>query len=83
VQSITLELTVEEAKVLLQISNNQLFRLKFLDPKMPGYKARPGELEAAERAVKTLETALKSPKTTDEGGWTTPISRRDGNHRVR
>ena len=81
-QSIIVELSVEEAKALLQISNNQMFRLKFLDPKMPGYKARPGELEAVERAVKTLETALKSPKTADQGGWQTPV-RRDANHRVR
>jgi len=80
--SITLTLSTEEVKALLQISQNQLFRLKFLDPKMPGYKARPGELEAAETAVKTLEAALKGSKKADDGGWNTPL-RRDTVHRVR
>jgi hypothetical protein len=80
--SITLTLSTEEVKALLQISQNQLFRLKFLDPKMPGYKARPGELEAAETAVKTLEAALKGSKKADDGGWSMPL-RRDAVHRVR
>ena len=80
--SITLTLSTEEVKALLQISQNQLFRLKFLDPKMPGYKARPGELEAAETAVKTLEAALKGSKKADDGGWNMPL-RRDAVHRVR
>jgi len=57
--SISLNLTVDQIKALLQISQNQIFRLKYLDPKMPGYKARPGELEAAESAVQALMAALK------------------------
>jgi DNA-directed RNA polymerase subunit H (RpoH/RPB5) len=82
-QPIHLTLSAEEVKALIQISQNQLFRLRFLDPKMPGYKARPGEVEAVERAVKTLETALKGVKgVIDDGGWTAPI-RRDPNHRLR
>ena len=78
--AITFTLSTEEVKALLQISQNQLFRLKFLDPKMPGYKARPGELEAAETAVKTLEAALKGSKKADD--WSIPL-RRDAVHRVR
>ena len=75
-QSIHLTLSVEEVKVLIHISQNQLFRIKFIDPKMPGYKARPGEVEAAERAVETLEAALKASKpTVDDGGWSVPIRR--------
>lgn len=82
-QSIHLTLSAEEVKALIQISQNQLFRLKFLDPKMPGYKARPGEVEAAERAVKTLEAALKDVKpAVDDGGWRAPM-RRDANQRLR
>ena len=73
---ITFTLSIEQVKALLQISQNQLFRLKFLDPKMPGYKARPGELENAESAVKVLEGALRGPKVNDDGGWTTPARTR-------
>jgi len=58
---------------LLQISQNQLFRLRFLDPKMPGYKPRLGELDSAESAVKVLEAALKASKAND-GGWNTPMT---------
>ena len=61
---LNLKLTVDEVKALLQISRNQIFRMKFLDPKMPGYKAHPGELEAAESAVKVLEAALKEDRLT-------------------
>jgi hypothetical protein len=82
-QSIHLTLSAEEVKALLQIGQNQLFRLKFLDPKMPGYKARPGELEAAESAVKALEAALKGVKASvDNGGWTVPV-RREANRGIR
>jgi hypothetical protein len=69
---IKLTLTIEQAKALLQISQNQLFRLKFLDPKMPGYKARPGELENAESAAAVLERAISGSKVKDDGGWQTP-----------
>ena len=75
-QDVTFTLSIEQAKALLQISQNQLFRLKFLDPKMPGYKARPGELENAESAVKVLEGALRGPKVNDDGGWTAPARTR-------
>jgi hypothetical protein len=49
--------------------------MKFLDPKMPGYKARPGELEAAESAVQALTAALKEERSTTTGTWETPTRR--------
>ncbi len=61
-KSFNVSLTVDQIKALLQISQNQIFRLKFLDPKMPGYKAHPGELEAAESAVQVLEAVLKEDR---------------------
>jgi hypothetical protein len=61
-ESINLSPTVGQVKALLQISQNQLFRMKFLDPKMPGYKACPGEVEAAESAVQALTDALKETR---------------------
>ena len=71
-QGIKLTFSIEQVKALLQISQNQLFRLKFLDPKLPGYKPRNGELESAVSAVKVLEAALKASKAND-GGWNTPM----------
>jgi hypothetical protein len=63
---VNLTLSVDQVRALLQISQNQLFRLKFLDPKMPGYKARPGELENVASAIKILEAALKTPTTANQ-----------------
>jgi hypothetical protein len=71
-KSLNLSLTVEQVQALLRISQNQIFRLKFLDPKMPGYKAHPGELEAAESAVKVLEAALKEDRLRSPTSWETP-----------
>ncbi len=73
-QSINVTLSVAEIKALLQMAQNQLFRLKFLDPKMPGYKARPGEVEAAESAVKALERALATQRQNGKS-WSMPVKR--------
>ena len=72
-ESINVSLTVEQVKALLQISQNQLFRMRFLDPKMPGYKARPGEVEAAESAVQALTAALKETRLRATSTWENPV----------
>jgi len=68
-ESIHLSLTIEQVNALLQMAQNQLFRMKFLDPKMPGYKGRPGEVEAAESAVQALTAALKERRFKAAGDW--------------
>jgi hypothetical protein len=67
-------LTAEQVKALLQITQNQLFRLKFLDPKMPGYKPRLGELENVESSIRILEGALRIQRTID-GDWSGTMPR--------
>ena len=62
VKKIKVELTVEELQALVTLTENQFFRIKFLDPKMPGYKARPEELKAAQSAVATIRRALDNEK---------------------
>lgn len=74
-QCINVSLTGDQVKALLQISHSQIFRLKYLDPKMPGYKVHPGELEAAESAVQVLEAALKEDRFRTPGLFETPIRR--------
>ena len=44
---ITIQLTTEELQALLTLADNQFFRIKYIDPKLPGHKARPEELRAA------------------------------------
>jgi hypothetical protein len=36
--------------------------VKYLDPKFPGYEAKPGELEVAESAIRVLEAALREDR---------------------
>ena len=61
-KKITVQFTAEELRALVRLSDNQFFRLKFIDPKMPGYKANPEELRAAHSAVQVLQSALRKEK---------------------
>ena len=53
---------MEELQALVTLTENQFFRIKFLDPKMPGYRARPEELKAAQSAVAIIHKALDKEK---------------------
>jgi hypothetical protein len=61
-KKITVELTPEELEALLTLTENQFFRIKFIDPKMPGSKGRPAEVECAQSAVAILKEALRKQK---------------------
>jgi len=54
VKRITLELTLEELKVLATMVSDQQFRREFIDPKMPGYKLIPAEMSLAKSLVSRL-----------------------------
>jgi hypothetical protein len=74
-QTIKLSLTLDEVKAILYTSRNQLFHVKYLDPKFPGYQARVGELEAAESAIRVLELALKEDRLRTPTAWEKPTHR--------
>jgi hypothetical protein len=59
---ICVELTMEELQALLTLAENQFFRMKYIDPKIPGHKERPDELRAAQSAVQVLQNALNAKK---------------------
>ena len=61
-KKIAVHLSLEELQALLTLADNQLFRVKFIDPKMPGYVKRPDELRAAQAAVQALQTVLADVK---------------------
>jgi hypothetical protein len=61
-RKIMVQLTAEELRALVKLSDNQFFRLKYIDPKMPGYKADQEELRTAQSAVRVLQDALKKEK---------------------
>jgi len=41
---ITVRLTDQELGLLTSLAADQLFRREFIDPKMPGYRSNPAEL---------------------------------------
>jgi hypothetical protein len=61
-KKITVQLSPEELQVLVTLTDNQFFRMKFIDPKMPGYKAQPEKLRTAQSGVQVLKNALNKVK---------------------
>jgi hypothetical protein len=61
-QQIPVKLSLEEIQALLEMVENQLFRMKFIDTKLPGHKTNPEKLQQSSSAVNTLQEALKKAK---------------------
>jgi hypothetical protein len=61
-KKIAVQLTADELRALVTLSENQFFRLKYIDPKLPGYKVQPEALRVAQSAVQVLQDALKKDK---------------------
>ena len=61
-KKISVALTLDEAQALLKLAENQLFRVKHIDPKIPGYIVAREELVIADSAVQVLSDAVKSVK---------------------
>jgi hypothetical protein len=62
VKKIIVQLTGDELRALVKLSDNQFFRLKYIDPRLPGYKADPEEMRITQSAVQVLQEALKKEK---------------------
>ena len=58
-QQIPVKLTLDEIRALLEMVENQLFRMKFIDTKMPGHKANPEKQRVATSAVSSLQEAFR------------------------
>lgn len=61
-KKISVALSLEELQALVTLADNQLFRVKYIDPKMPGYIVHPEELQVANAALQVLGEALKTAK---------------------
>ena len=75
-KQITVSLSREQLEILLTLTDNQLFRMKYIDPKMPGHKARPEDLENARTAVRVLNDALSKVRGFGTGTGTGTTDRR-------
>ena len=61
-KKLSVQLTLEELQELLELVDNQLFRMKYIDPKIPGHKTNPEKLRAATSAVQALRDTFKTAK---------------------
>ncbi|MFN7998329.1 MAG: hypothetical protein U0Q18_32205 [Bryobacteraceae bacterium] len=61
-KKIALELTIEELQALTTMADNQLFRIKYIDSKLPGNIDNPQATRTAQAAVQILQEALKKAK---------------------
>ena len=57
-----LDLSPEELKALATLAENQLFRMKYIDPKMPGYRIEPEIFRASQSATALLSEAMKKQR---------------------
>jgi hypothetical protein len=48
---INFPVTVEELRLLASLASDQLFRRQFIDPRMPGYKGSPEEVDLGKALV--------------------------------
>lgn len=55
---ITVKLTVKELDLLTSLASDQLFRREFIDPKMPGHRANPGDISLGKELVARFRAFL-------------------------
>lgn len=57
---VRVEMSVEELQASIQFLADQIFRVKFIDPKIPGNQSNVRQIRAAESALLLLQEALKT-----------------------
>ncbi|HWC97713.1 MAG TPA: hypothetical protein VG456_13205 [Candidatus Sulfopaludibacter sp.] len=64
--------SIEELSLLASLASDQLFRREFIDPRMPGYKANPSEVQMGKALVNrlrsTVDDATKHPNSAAMNG---------------
>jgi hypothetical protein len=60
---INFAMTIEELRLLASLASDQLFRRRFIDPKMPGYKGSREDLEVGQAIVARMQSLLGEART--------------------
>ena len=55
---ITVKLSTRELALLTSLASDQLFRRQFIDPRMPGYKGSPEEVELGKALVGRMKLVI-------------------------
>ena len=64
-KKVVVQFTIEELEALIGLADGQLFRARYIDPKMPGYKSDPAGMQAGQSALSLLQDALKKEKASN------------------
>jgi hypothetical protein len=51
---ITIKFTTKEVELLTTLAADQLFRREFIDPRLPGYRSNPADLDLGKKVVERL-----------------------------
>ena len=60
---ITLKLTAPELELLRSLAADQLFRREFIDPRMPGNRINPAEINLGKKLVERLRVMTDRAKS--------------------
>ena len=61
-KKIKFDLSSDELKILTTLVENQFFRMRFIDRRMPGYSIEPEVFRAAQSATALLSEAMKKER---------------------
>ena len=77
---INFSVTVDELRLLASLASDQLFRRQFIDPRMPGYKGSPEEVDLGKALVGRMQLIIVegSRQTTTSTMVLTPRSKERG-----
>jgi hypothetical protein len=56
---VTLKLTVKELELLTTMAADQLFRKEFIEPRRPGYRANPEDMNLSKTLVGRLQKMME------------------------
>jgi hypothetical protein len=62
-KKLVLRMSKDEVRAVLSLADEQIFRLKFIDRKVPGYKYDAPRFESAVSGVEILRHALKGDQS--------------------
>ncbi len=58
----SVKFTTAEIELLLSLTSDQLFRIEFIDPRLPGYKSNAADLALGKQLVERLRLAAEHAK---------------------
>jgi hypothetical protein len=62
IRKIKLNLNTDELKALATLAENEFFRMRFIDPRLPGYTIEPEIYRASQSATAILSDAMKKER---------------------